>query len=134
MKRVVLLLVGMLLATTALAGETGRRPGYLLETGKIVQPQAVRVSGKQLKEFPQISGDTPAQHYPPGARKAGIGGVVVVDLLVNDMGQVLEAQVVSESPPGQDFGLAALDAAKTYEFKNPLRKLVLMSVKLEFKP
>ena len=133
MKRIFLLFTGLMLAASCFAGQSAR-PGYLLETGKIVQPNAVRVSGKQLKEFAQVAGDTPAEHYPARAKKAGVGGVVVVDLLVNDMGQVLEAQVVSESPPGQDFGLAALDAAKTYEFKNPLHKMVLMSVKVEFKP
>ena len=134
MKRVVLLCAGLLLATASLAGDSARRPGYLLEAGKIVRPDAVRITGKGLSKFPLLHGDTPQQHYPPGAKQAGIGGVVVVDLLVNDMGQVLEAQVISESPPGQDFGLAALDTTKTYEFQNPLQKLVLMSVKVEFKP
>lgn len=134
MNRVFVLFAAVLLAAGSFAGESAKRPGYLLEAGKIVRPDAVRVTGKQLKDFPLLTGDTPEQHFPAGAKKAGIGGVVMVDLLVNDMGQVLEAQVISESPPGQSFGLAALDAAKTYQFKNPLHKLVLMSVKVEFKP
>jgi len=134
MKRSFLILAGVLLAHAAWSAEPTKHPGYLLEAGRIVRPDAVRITGKQLQDFPLLHGDTPQQHYPPGAKKAGLGGVVMVDLLVNDMGQVLEAQVVSESPPGQDFGLAALDAAKTYEFRNPLQKLVLMTVKVEFKP
>jgi hypothetical protein len=57
-----------------------------------------------------------------------------VDLLLNEAGQVLEAQVISESPRDMGFGLAALDTAKTFEFHNPLQKLVLLTVTIEFEP
>jgi hypothetical protein len=42
--------------------------------------------------------------------------------------------VFLESPPDAGFGLAALDVAKTYEFYNPLKKLVLMDVVISFLP
>jgi hypothetical protein len=60
--------------------------------------------------------------------------LVIVDLLLNEAGQVLEAQVLNESPRGHGFGLAALDVAKTYEFANPLGRLVLFSLTIEFVP
>jgi TonB family protein len=103
-------------------------------TGKLVRPEAERVSGKQAERFTLLRGDTPEQHYPPGARQQGLEGNVIVDLLLNEEGKVLEAQVVAESPQGQGFGLAALDTVKTYEFRNPLRKLVLMSINVGFLP
>ncbi|MEJ0099606.1 MAG: TonB family protein [Pseudomonadota bacterium] len=103
-------------------------------SGRIVHPDAVRVSGADLAAFKLLRGETPAEHYPPDARKAGLKGSVKVDLLLNDMGQVLEAQVMSESPKGHGFGLAALDAAKTFEYANPLQKLVLITVDVEFAP
>ncbi|HTP40090.1 MAG TPA: TonB family protein [Steroidobacteraceae bacterium] len=109
-------------------------PNPPLVTGRIKRADAVRVSGKDAQAFTLLRGETAQQHYPPAAKRAGIRGVVVVDLLLNDMGQVLEAQAVSESPPGHGFALAALDAAKTFEFSNPLQKQVLMSVTVEFKP
>ncbi len=80
------------------------------------------MSGADLERFKLLRGETAAQHYPPDAKKAGLKGTVKVDLLLNDMGQVLEAQVISESPRGKGFGLAALDAAKTFEFANPLQR------------
>jgi len=103
-----------------------------LITGRIVRPGVVRVTGKAAEGFRLLQGETPLQHYPAAAKQAGIEGKVLVDLLLNDMGQVLEAQVISESPRGHGFALAALDTAKTYEFANPLKKPVLMSVTVEF--
>ena len=133
-----LLLSGTLLLTVkpaASASERGGEPaGGLPVTGRIKHPGAVRVTGKDTERFKLLRGDTPMQHYPPEAKKAGMDGIVVVDLLLNDQGRVLEAQVVSEAPNGFGFGLAALDTAKTFEFVNPLQKLVLMSVNVEFLP
>ena len=47
---------------------------------------------------------------------------------------MVEAEVLTESPKGQGFGLAALDVAKTYEFENTLKKLVLMAMTVQFQP
>jgi hypothetical protein len=57
-----------------------------------------------------------------------------VDLLINAEGFVLEAQVISESPTGEGFGLAALDVVKTYEYFNDLKRQVLMAVTVSFLP
>ncbi len=92
------------------------------------------MSGADVAAFKLLRGETPEQHYPPDAKKVGLKGTVKVDLLLNDMGQVLEAQVMSETPKDHGFGLAALDAAKTFEYENPLKKMVLMTVDVEFKP
>lgn len=103
-------------------------------TGKLIRPDAVRVTGKDAERFKLLRGDTPEQHYPAAARKDAVDGIVAVDLLLNEQGQVLEAQIIAESPTGVGFGLAALDAAKTCEFANPLKKLVLLSINVEFTP
>ncbi len=71
------------------------------------------------------SGDTPEQHFPAAAKKEGLDAIVSVDLLLNERGEVLEAQVIRESPSGLGFGLAALDTAKTFVYENPLKKLAL---------
>jgi TonB family protein len=121
-------LSGLLLcATLALAGSAGFAQ-------RIERPGVVRLTGEAASRMELLRGDSPQQHYPEGPRKAGYDGSAVVDLLLNEAGQVLEAQVISESPRDMGFGLAALDTAKTFEFHNPLQKLVLLTVTIEFEP
>jgi outer membrane biosynthesis protein TonB len=103
-------------------------------TGKIIRPDAVRVTGKDAERFILRKGDTPEQHFPAAARKEGLDAIVSVDLLLNQQGEVLEAQIIRESPTGWGFGLAALDTAKTFVYANPLKKLVLMSIDIAFLP
>lgn len=102
--------------------------------GRIVHPDAIRVAGKDAERFKLLRGDTPEQHFPAVARKEALDGLVAVDLLLNERGEVLEAQIISESPAGFGFGLAALDTAKTFVYANPLKKLVLMSTDIAFVP
>lgn len=101
---------------------------------RLIRPGAQRLEGTLTSQVRWVRGDAPAQHYPPAARAQGIDGQVTVDLLINESGQVVEAQVLNESPAGYGFGLAALDTAKTYEFENRLGKLVLMSLSVQFQP
>ena len=68
------------------------------------------------------------------AKADGIDGLVTVDLLITPEGYVQEAQVVTESPAGAGFGLAALDVVKTWEFNNDLKRLVLLLVSVPFLP
>lgn len=103
-------------------------------TGKILRPDAIRVTGKDAERFKLKSGDTPEQHFPAAAKKEGWDAIVSVDLLLNERGEVLEAQIIRESPSGLGFGLAALDTAKTHVYENPLKKLVLMSIDITFLP
>src|SRR5262245_48068715 len=114
--------------------ESAQPAKQLSITGKIVRPEALRLQGAQTAQLKWRRGDAPEKHYPAAARAERLDGFVTVDLLVNAEGQVLEAQVISESPPGAGFGLAALDVAKTYEYDNPLHRLVLMSITVGFLP
>ncbi len=109
-------------------------PGDSRPAGKIIRPGVTRLEGSQVTRLRYLRGEPPEKFYPPGARREGIDGAVIVDLLINEGGMVVEAQVISESPPGRGFGLATLDTAKTYEFENTVGKLVLMSLVIEFLP
>jgi TonB family protein len=128
------LLVGLLTSAPPASAQVTQRTEPVAAIGKLQRPDAVRVSGKEAERFELLRGETPQQHYPERARKEAVDGIVVVDLLLNAQGQVLEAQVVGESPEKWGFGLAALDTAKSMEFTNPLKKLVLMSIRVEFVP
>lgn len=101
---------------------------------RIDHPKALRVQGEQITGFRLLRGDAPERHYPAAARAAAIDGFVTVDVMINETGQVLEAQVLSESPRGQGFGVAALDVAKTFEFENPLKRWAVFTMTIEFLP
>lgn len=111
-----------------------RDEGAGRRTGRIDDPRAERLVADSLAGFRMLRGDSPDKHYPAGARQAALDGFVVVDVMVNEAGQVLEAQVIRESPEGQGFGIAALDTAKTFEFENPLRRWVVFTLNIEFLP
>jgi TonB family protein len=125
---------GLVLTAQLVAAPDTAKPDPRPPVGRLVRPDAVRVTGKQAERFRLLRGDTAAEHYPEAARRAAVDGKVAVDLLLNEGGQVLEAQIIAESPQGFDLGIAALDLAKTFEFENPLKRLVLMSITVEFVP
>jgi TonB family protein len=103
-------------------------------TGPLVRPDARRVKGEEAARVRFLRGQSPSLFFPPAAREAGIDGRVNVDLLINEKGLVVEAQVIDESPPGKGFGLAALDAVRSFEFENPFRQLVLLTWQVQFEP
>jgi TonB family protein len=117
------------------AGESPATPaGELALTGRLQRPDALRVQGAMVSKLRRRRGDEPEAHYPAQARADGIDGLVTVDLLITPEGYVQEAQVVTESPARQGFGLAALDVVKTWEFNNDLQRLVLLLVSVSFLP
>lgn len=56
--------------------------------------------------------------YPPEARRKGVAGAVVMDILVDDKGNVRDAKLVSG--PGSGLDEAALQAVKGFKFKPAL--------------
>lgn len=95
---------------------------------------ALRVTGEQTSKLRLLRSDPVEKFYPVEAKRQGLDGLVTVDLLINAEGLVVEARVLTESPAGEGFGLAALDVAKTYEFDNTLQRLVLMAMTVRFEP
>jgi TonB family protein len=95
---------------------------------------ALRVTGAQTARIRLLRSHPVSQYYPAEAKRDGLDGIVTVDVLINAEGLVLEAEVLTESPPNRGFGIAALDVAKTYEFDNTFRRLVLMSMTVQFQP
>jgi TonB family protein len=105
-----------------------------MATTELQVPGAIRLTGTQTAELRLLRSHPVEEFYPAEARRKGLDGIVTVDLFINEEGFVVEAKVLTESPMGQGFGLAALDVAKTYEFENTLKKLVLMSMTVLFQP
>lgn len=98
------------------------------------RPGVRRLTLKEVEQLELLRGDEAFAHYPEKSKREAIDGVVLVDILINAEGQVLEAEVVAESPPGFGFGVAALDTAKTLEYRNPFRREVLFAKEFVFLP
>ena len=54
--------------------------------------------------------------YPEIARKAGVEGKVILTIVVDEQGNVIQADIMVEEPIGI-FGQAAIDAVMQYKFK-----------------
>ena len=75
---------------------------------------AIRLVGTETTKVRLLRSHPVEEFYPAEARRKGLDGIVTVDLFINE--------------------LAALDVAKTYEFENTLKKLVLMAMTIQFQP
>ena len=54
--------------------------------------------------------------YPEIARKAGVEGKVILTIIVDEQGNVIQADIMIEEPQGI-FGQAAIEAVMQYKFK-----------------
>lgn len=69
--------------------------------------EAVDVAPRVVKRSPIV--------YPNLARKQGISGYVLVNLLINEEGQVEDAEIVESKPP-EIFDLKALSSVRSWKF------------------
>jgi protein TonB len=51
-----------------------------------------------------------ALEYPPLARRSGIEGRVILELFINQAGEIQRIDLLRETPPGRGFGEAAKKA------------------------
>jgi TonB family protein len=90
-------------------------------TGAVVVPAekpADAAPAKKGVQPPQLQQFVPAP-YPPEAKEEGIEGNVVLQLDIDETGQVTAATVVN--PAGHGFDEAAVEAAKQFKFAPALR-------------
>lgn len=73
----------------------------------------------EITELPKVVGEVKA-HYPEAAKKAGVSGPVVLEIIIDKQGKVESAQVISG--PGSGLNEAALEAIYKFKFK-PAKKL-----------
>src|SRR5262249_11061395 len=67
--------------------------------------------------------------YPEEARSAGVQGNIVLDVTINENGEVSDAKVVSGH---RLLRQAAIDAAKQWRFSNPQKIEVVIQLTLAF--
>lgn len=104
LKRLSILALVLLLSGGASAAQEQETPG---EAGA---PYRV---GENVSRPEKISGAPPV--YTELARKAGVTGTVIIEAIIDEEGNVTNAQVLKGLPMGLDQ--ASLDAVRTWKFK-----------------
>lgn len=67
------------------------------------------------------SGEDLARVYPQSAANRGVGGRATIQCLVNKDGSLSPCEILSEDPPGEGFGQAALDLGPAFKLR-PMTK------------
>jgi protein TonB len=57
----------------------------------------------------------PLRYYPELAQKLGVEGDVTMDCVATAEGRLEGCKILSETPPGYDFGKTALDLAPSFK-------------------
>jgi TonB family protein len=83
-------------------------------------------------KVPWVGGAPLAQFYPAQLRKQRVEGYVVMKLAVDPAGRVTEAKVVRERPAGSGLAVAAVNAARTFQFNNTLAEPVIKTMQVRF--
>ncbi|MDR0411971.1 MAG: TonB family protein [Treponema sp.] len=68
----------------------------------------------KISEVPKIDADRIRNNiiYPPIASRAGVEGTVVLELFIDNKGEIRHIGVLKEDPPDRGFGDAAINAFK----------------------
>lgn len=99
----------------------------------VANPESIRRVGGDVTAPEKISGDR--HEYTEMARKARLQGVVIVEVIVDEQGNVEKARILKGLPMGLDK--QALEAVKTYKFRpateNGLPVRVFHTVTVDFR-
>jgi TonB family protein len=105
---------------TARFGSAGARvgsPGGAAPQAPVVaRPVAdALVPASDLSRKPQLPGSDPCRGFFPAGAQDDVGDVAVI-VTINKAGRVTNAQLLSETPTGQGFGVAARTCLKNQQF------------------
>jgi protein TonB len=101
-------------AAAVKAGNTvAKEPDHLKLDDKDSTSLPIPVDEFLISKMPKLKADVRIP-YPPSAKQAGIEGPVVMDLLIDETGQVRRATLISG--PDESLNRAALAAARGFQF------------------
>ena len=72
--------------------------------------------------------------YPAAADNAGVEGVVIMRVTLDEAGRLTDSQVLSESPVDMGFGAAASSLVQTFTYANPTGQPAAFAFKVKFDP
>lgn len=86
-------------------------------------------SYSEITRFPKVKKEIKAQ-YPEEAKKSGIDGPVVLEIIIDKLGQVREVQLISG--PGHGLNESAIEALKKFEFQPAFKGEESVAVKIRY--
>lgn len=75
--------------------------------------------GELTKKCEVVKKGIPNPVYPEVARKFGIKGSVLVQVLISEKGDVIDVKVLQENPKGKGFADSVIKTVKTWKFTPP---------------
>jgi TonB family protein len=99
-------------------------------------PAAAPTPASAMK-LPRIVGvANPDDYYPPKARRAGVGGMGLVEVAVDPSGKVVNVTVLEVDPvhADYDFGKAAERVARANKYANPYDETLTIKFRVKFTP
>jgi len=110
---------------------------FAFEATSVADPASVRMSADVDEPAKLLAGATFAPNYPDLARSAGIGGTVIVELVVDTLGQPERSTVGVAALAAPELADAAVRAASRLRFTpamakgRPVRQLVHLVARFE---
>ncbi len=94
-------------------------------------PDALPVPSEEylVTSMPELKSEVRVP-YPPGARKRGIQGAVVMNLLIDDSGRVREVSLIEGPHP--ELNAAAMEAAKGFRFSAAMIQKKPVAVRIRY--
>ena len=106
---------GSATGTVSEGGGAGTGSGAGVDAGTRRRPAIVPASERRILRWaPNMVFRRLDSYYPPAARQARQPGIVELDCLIERRDRVSDCRVVSESPAGHGFGVAAMQAQEVY--------------------
>jgi TonB family protein len=96
-------------------------------------PQPMTLTQAQDSLVYWVSGDALTGFYPKDAQAAHLEGTVTCRLTIDATGGVTDVVAVTVSPENSGFGLAAVEAAKSFHFVNTLSRPVVKVMAVSFR-
>ncbi len=75
--------------------------------------------GALSKKVEIVKKGIPNPEYPEIAKRFGIKGNVIVQVLISEKGDVIDVKVIQENPKGKGFAESVIKAVKTWKFTPP---------------
>ncbi|KHD87389.1 MAG: energy transducer TonB [Bdellovibrio sp. ArHS] len=83
----------------------------------------------EITRFPKVKKEIKAQ-YPEEAKKAGVDGPVVLEIIIDKAGQVRDVKLVSG--PGHGLNESAIEALRKFEFQPAFKGEESVAVKIRY--
>lgn len=118
------------LSAGVVSSSGGQGGGLSVSQGEVASGQMINEAGSDNKAARAVSVVNPK--YPASAQARGISGFVIIEVSLNERGQVLDAKVLSSNPTGV-FENSALEAIFKWKFEPAISEGKAVATKIKQK-